>query len=441
MADAWCDVAARGDGFVTAEATAGTIKTTDWEKTLPVDALMEIRVAVNASGQIGVIGRAHNGNQAYLVTRTDVKPLGTVFGADPVALRVEGDEFIPYIVRSGTSYTIGADEAVVNREWPLSTQGIREVTPTGIVQRGDDFLSLKNIGGHNFYKRTQKAGFTVGQIDTGIGGAGVLTPDGHFFTAIPSDIAESIHFAVNGDVITVCALTRQGAKFKPFTKPYPVDAVPVPEPEPTTPTTPEPQPVSTPNRLDIVQRVASEHQSLIPLNTTPACGTLTEYIALALNAIDENWGLLSKSAGENNFRGHAVDAVIYRATNQVIDLMSGAGDRDPGSTVPLKDQFDIRVKWQEVGKRDSNNWMAPIQPLDVTPIPTPTPTPTPTPQPPVIVTVPCGCDVDGIAADVHTLSGVVEALSAQVTALQAQLSRGFEASNRILGTITLRPKP
>lgn len=143
--------------------------------------------------------------------------------------------------------------------------------------------------------------------------------------------------------------------------------------------------MSTPNDLGIALAVAAQHPELTRLNTSEACGRLVEYIALAMNAHDANWGLLSKAPGEHQFNGHAVDAVIYRATQQVIDLMSGAGDRDPNSGVPVDEQFDIRVKWEETGKRDGNNWMAPI----ATSVPVPDlPPPPPTQEPPPVVVPP-----------------------------------------------------
>jgi hypothetical protein len=173
--------------------------------------------------------------------------------------------------------------------------------------------------------------------------------------------------------------------------------------------------VATPNRLDIAKAVAAQHYELVSLNTKDACGQLTEYIAVALHAADPGWGLLSKSAGENNYRGHAVDAVIYQPTQQVIDLMSGAGDRDlltPTSTADQRKAFDhdIRVKWDEVGKRPDNNWMAPMQPIQVV-------GPALPPAPPV-VTPPVGDDLAALRNEVAALAVRNARLEAKVEALE-----------------------
>lgn len=129
--------------------------------------------------------------------------------------------------------------------------------------------------------------------------------------------------------------------------------------------------MSTPNRLPLAQSVAAQRPELVRQNTSEACGQLVEFIAKALHADDPDWGLLSKSAGEHQYNGHAIDAVIYKRTQHVIDLMSGAGDRDPDSGVPADQQHDIRVKWDEVPKRPGNEWLDPggVTPPDDPPPP------------------------------------------------------------------------
>lgn len=112
--------------------------------------------------------------------------------------------------------------------------------------------------------------------------------------------------------------------------------------------------MSTPNRFEIVQRVFAEHRDLARENTGASCGRLTEHVAIALSEDDDGWGLLSKSPGQNQFNGHAVDAVIYKATQQVVDVIAGAGAREDG------ENQDAAPTWIEQPKRPDNNWMAPI---------------------------------------------------------------------------------
>lgn len=72
---------------------------------------------------------------------------------------------------------------------------------------------------------------------------------------------------------------------------------------------------------------------------------------------DPNWGLLTKVPGQNQCSatacgngvscGYAVDAIIYRATNQVVDIIVAIGS--PGAS----------LAWQLVGKLDYNHWAPP----------------------------------------------------------------------------------
>lgn len=88
-----------------------------------------------------------------------------------------------------------------------------------------------------------------------------------------------------------------------------------------------------------------------------ACHLFLREWVLTMYQKDPNWGLLSKTPGQNQCTlsacgngvacGYAADAIIYRATNQVIDIITGIGA--PGSN----------VAWQLVGKLATNNWAPP----------------------------------------------------------------------------------
>lgn len=87
-----------------------------------------------------------------------------------------------------------------------------------------------------------------------------------------------------------------------------------------------------------------------------ACHLFVREAALALHLEDPNWGMLSKNPGQwqctavecgNISCGYGEDALIYRATDQVVDVVAGAGQ--PGAS----------VAWQLVGKLASNNWVPP----------------------------------------------------------------------------------
>jgi len=134
----------------------------------------------------------------------------------------------------------------------------------------------------------------------------------------------------------------------------------------------------TPNRMDIVRAVDSDFPHLLTLNTIASCGEFTERVLLRLHAIDPNWGLLSKQPGEKQHRGHGIDSGIYLATQQVVDVIAGAGARDDGDLVSVG-----KPAWSEEPKRPGNNWMLPIAvagggPVDKPPIDLP-----PAEKPPV----------------------------------------------------------
>lgn len=165
-------------------------------------------------------------------------------------------------------------------------------------------------------------------------------------------------------------------------------APPVQPPAPPAP--PPKEPHVTPNHLDDVEQLATEHPDLIKANTRDAAGQFTEFAAkrLATKYPAEKWGLLSKTPGENQYNGHAVDSVICGVTNQVIDLMSGGGDRSelrPDMTPEQRAVFDhdIKLHWNEVPKRDNNNWMDPGVSTSETPVPDPGTPPPPPPAPTV----------------------------------------------------------
>lgn len=196
--------------------------------------------------------------------------------------------------------------------------------------------------------------------------------------------------------------------------------------------------MDTPNRLEVAQHIAAQHPDLVQANTTQACGTLIEFIAKALHAEDADWGLLSKSPGEHQFNGHAVDAIIYRKTQQVIDLMSGAGDRDPDSGVNPQDQFEIRLKWGLVGKRPNNNWMDPRSDVVVSPPDPPTPPDPPAPPTPPSVPVPF---IDQEVVDlIRDILASNQAQEQQIAGLRTDVARAAKALAVLVAVKPAAPK-
>lgn len=57
------------------------------------------------------------------------------------------------------------------------------------------------------------------------------------------------------------------------------------------------------------------------LTTKEGCGRFTEACAAALHHVDAGFGHLRKRPGQNQWNGHAVDAVLYRQTGQSVDII------------------------------------------------------------------------------------------------------------------------
>lgn len=122
-----------------------------------------------------------------------------------------------------------------------------------------------------------------------------------------------------------------------------------------------PAAAQTPNRGDVVQALASSGPGAALMQacktSKEACGQFTRLAACTL--APEGFGLLTKNPGENQFNGFAVDAIIFRTTSQVIDIISANESPNAGPS------------WTEVQRRPGNIWAAPVGcgPIDPPPPP------------------------------------------------------------------------
>jgi len=92
---------------------------------------------------------------------------------------------------------------------------------------------------------------------------------------------------------------------------------------------PEPE-VEIPYEFDDVNAIDAAYPHLLQQNTRESCGEFTERVILRLAAQDRNWGHVGKSGAQNQYRGHAVDAIMYKTVpDKVVDIIVGAGDRTP----------------------------------------------------------------------------------------------------------------
>lgn len=407
---------------------------------LPVTASVEENVlfldGYRLGGRLFMAGQGHITGKAWIHDGVQWTALATTFGTNPCKF---GDGAL-YVAVSGKQYyrfpLTGEAPTVVDMQ--IGAQGIRQIIG-GSVVTCDASTRLGEL-----FEFTVQGDVIIGQGHEG--GAWIndrqLEPGDNRFIRLERN-GDRLSNAIVQQPLKRAVLRwfdRAEIDTLPTTPPVVIQPPPVFQPPSTE------EPMTTPNRIDIAQRVAAQHPDLVALNTSTACGILTEFIALALNAADPDFGLLSKSPGEHNYRGHAVDAVIYRPTQQVIDLMSGAGDRDADSDVPLNQRFDIRIKWEETVKRDGNDWMAPIEPIVAAPVP------------PVVITAPPvvapPADYSAIFARLDLIGQQMEEAAAaqartdeRLTAIKASLdtlnARTWPTyTGRVLGmALTLNPSP
>ena len=128
-----------------------------------------------------------------------------------------------------------------------------------------------------------------------------------------------------------------------------------------------------PNRKPEVEGIAKVHT----LSTHGGGGCFVEHVAFELHKIDPNFGHLKKNPGQNQFNGHAADAILYRKTGQSIDIISNS------NTAKAKAAWIV-----DKPRYSDKDFIAPTKTClegQPTPVPTPTPTPTPVPAPPPVV--------------------------------------------------------
>lgn len=104
-----------------------------------------------------------------------------------------------------------------------------------------------------------------------------------------------------------------------------------------------------PNYKHMVAKIYSE--GTYDLKIKADCGRFTHNVCVAMHAIDENFGHIAKSPGQNrwntNGRDHAVDAIMHFETGEVFDII--------GSNSSPKAHFI----WHFAGYTDKKKWYAP----------------------------------------------------------------------------------
>ena len=177
--------------------------------------------------------------------------------------------------------------------------------------------------------------------------------------------------------------------------------------------------------LPLLQSVRSQYPAIC---TNDQCVEMLNKVAW--QARDQQWGLLSKPAGNNGRRYDgalcSVDYLVYLPTGRGWDVFTDAG----GVTTP---------KWSEDGD-DSfpiERVVMPIAPQgQPEPVPVPTPEPVPPPPPPSV-------DLSPVLLELAALRAQITAVTIQVAHLVEKPAPSYSGSFKVFGTnvpVTLEPK-
>ena len=136
---------------------------------------------------------------------------------------------------------------------------------------------------------------------------------------------------------------------------YRLTPVPVAPPTPEPPQPPSGQPNPNANPMDIINSVyAATHPNLA---TKVGCGTFTENCCEALhNQMHPAWGHVKKTGAQNQYNGHAVDAVM---------LLVPSGSTQPGiyDIITSSESADAKPAFNYAGPPDNSLWLYPPSPV------------------------------------------------------------------------------
>jgi hypothetical protein len=119
------------------------------------------------------------------------------------------------------------------------------------------------------------------------------------------------------------------------------------------PSPPEPEPPPDPSLDPFAIINAVYHQGDFDLATKEGCGTFTEAACTALHEQHaEDWGHIKKEPAQNQWNGHAVDAIMLRAT---------AGTTTPGiyDIILSTESPEAAPAWSYKGPPDFALWYYP----------------------------------------------------------------------------------
>lgn len=95
--------------------------------------------------------------------------------------------------------------------------------------------------------------------------------------------------------------------------------------------------MEVPDLFDLVKQVYESRPW--DLSTKEQCGLFTEFCASRLYKDDSDFGLLKKRPEQNNYKGHAVDAILHKSTGFAIDLIGQSESDNAYPIFLVKDDY------------------------------------------------------------------------------------------------------
>jgi hypothetical protein len=330
--------------------------------TVYVDLRKQTWVAWRGPGNIGLL---------LNVTTGAVTELGEVHGTVPFA-------FISDSIFWLSTPQFAVTQALLSN--PGNRQVVRNAAGTGITAFEGRLATIDELRASvpGMANPQRAASCTVGEADTpGLGPHNLARlTDGREAILWPGKVSFTPRIAArDGRYYIVTWGAPHGVRLAiredaDFTAP-----VAVPEPPvvtPPIPQEPEKPTVQIPDHFVHVKAVSDAYPHLLAENSRASMTELLWRVAYKLSTIDANWGLLSKSEGENHTvivgKRVAVDALAYSDSHQIVDIFGSAYD-GPGQG---------RLTWG-IDERRPSNVFTPVPPFPGAPVP-----PVEEPKPPVV---------------------------------------------------------
>ena len=331
--------------------------------------LMGERVAVSPVGSIAVVARIGSGplqDRAYACRMgQDWEPLGPTAQLQGIAWI--GGQFVCARVGQGGGSLVEQtiEGSIIGTDVANTSQGILyydDLDSRWVIQS----QSVTKVGKYQMLKAIRRK-LPDGRI---VACGQVTNPDRIVIASFDGSIAfqagEQINTPVFVTVGSQLACLVKGGVLKTFTPPYPKVDLPAPVPPPEPPEPPEPpMPPTIPNHKATVAKWREYYADLPPGNER----AWKIANATAYDHRSEGAGILSKPSG-NNWKGYAIDIVVYKDGRHFDVLVDGEGEARP--------------TWRLVTNPptvDPGRWRAALNP-GTTPGPEPPPPNPPPPNPP-----------------------------------------------------------